>query len=71
MWKGLKRKCVVCKPAQVQDDSSSEEDSDEVILDDSNAKLTVKVMKVTFTMKVHWIDVLNVGRSSSEQTNVM
>ena len=33
-WKGLKRKRVVCKPVQVQDDSSSEEDSDKVILDD-------------------------------------
>ena len=36
MWKGLKRKRVVHKPVQVQDDSSSEEDSDEVILDDSS-----------------------------------
>ena len=26
-WKGLKRKHVVCKPVQVQEDSSSEEDS--------------------------------------------
>ena len=35
VWKGLKRKCVVHKPVWVQDDSSSEEDSDKVILDDS------------------------------------
>ena len=35
-WKGLKGKCVVCKWVQVQDDSSSEEDSDKVILDDSS-----------------------------------
>ena len=34
-------------------------------------KQIVKVMKVTFTMKVHWIDVLNVGRSSLEQTDIM
>ena len=34
-WKGLKRKHVAHKPLRVEDDSSLEEDSDEVILDDS------------------------------------
>ena len=70
-WKGLKRKHVVCKWVQAQDGSSLEGDSEEVILDDSSEADSAKEMKVTFTMKVHWTNVPNVGRSLLEQRDEM